>query len=114
MIKTALNIVSGAVQRLGDAVGLFESTRQEIGKTAKTGVNTVLKGLELVNRDEFESQTELLTQICDRLQIIQQRLDALDGGESMPPLGVNDDSETTDDEVAEEDEESDTSEKTDG
>ena len=54
---------------------IVATTHEEIKRTAEVGIGTVLKRLNIVSREEFVAQSELLAQMCKRVQEMQEQLD---------------------------------------
>ena len=56
----------------------LKSTRAEIRKTMRAGVESLLQRLDVVTREEFDAQAKLLARSRQRLDELQARLDALE------------------------------------
>ncbi len=56
----------------------MHETRAEVRKTAKAGIESLLQRLDVVTREEFDVQAKLLAKTYQRLQALQERLDALE------------------------------------
>ena len=57
------------------------STRDEIHKTVRACVESLLQRLDVVTREEFDVQSRLLAKTRERLNELQKRLDALERGQ---------------------------------
>lgn len=55
----------------------LQSTREEIHKTVRAGVESLLQRLDVVTREEFDVQSRLLAKTRERLNELQERLDSL-------------------------------------
>ena len=60
----------------------MHSTRDEIHKTVRAGVESMLQRLDVVTREEFDVQARLLTKTHERLNELQKRLDTLERGDN--------------------------------
>ncbi len=76
MINIDWDKINDLVRKV-DVEDILKTSRKEIKKTAESGIDTVLKRLNIVSREEFSAQSELLVQMCDRVQEIQKRLDTI-------------------------------------
>lgn len=56
----------------------MHETRAEARKTIKAGIESLLQRLDVVTREEFDVQAKLLAKTRQRLQVLQERLDALE------------------------------------
>ncbi len=56
----------------------LQSTRAEIRKTMRAGIESLLQRLDVVTREEFDAQAKLLARSRQRLDALQARLDALE------------------------------------
>ena len=56
----------------------LHSTREEIHKTVRACVESLLQRLDVVTREEFDVQSKLLAKTRERLGELQNRLDALE------------------------------------
>ena len=56
----------------------LKSTRAEIRKTMRAGIESLLQRLDVVTREEFDAQAKLLARSRQRLDELQARLDALE------------------------------------
>ena len=56
----------------------LHSTREEIHKTVRACVESLLQRLDVVTREEFDVQAKLLAKTRERLGELQERLDALE------------------------------------
>ena len=64
------------------------STREEIHKTVRACVESLLQRLDVVTREEFDVQSKLLAKTRERLSELQKRLDALEHGQDPEdPVG---------------------------
>lgn len=66
-------------KRLGDLLPESASQMQsEIEKNMKAGLQGVVQKMDLVTRDEYEVQREILTRTRDKLDMLEQRLSELE------------------------------------
>ena len=56
----------------------LKSTRAEMHKTLKAGIESLLQRLDLVTREEFDVQSQLLARTRQRLNELQARLDEME------------------------------------
>ena len=56
----------------------LHSTREEIHKTVRACVESLLQRLDVVTREEFDVQAKLLAKTRERLEELQKRLDTLE------------------------------------
>lgn len=56
----------------------LQSTRAELRKTMRAGIESLLQRLDVVTREEFDAQAKLLARSRQRLDELQARLDALE------------------------------------
>lgn len=55
----------------------LHSTREEVRKTLKAGIESLLQRLDVVTREEFDVQSRLLAKAHERLNELQKRVDSL-------------------------------------
>ena len=56
----------------------LHATREEIHKTVRACVESLLQRLDVVTREEFDVQSKLLAKTRERLGKLQERLDVLE------------------------------------
>lgn len=66
-------------KRLGDLLPESASQMQsEIEKNVKAGLQGVVQKMDLVTREEYEVQREILTRTREKLELLEQRLTELE------------------------------------
>ncbi len=66
-------------KRLGDLLPESASQMQsEIEKNMKAGLQGVVQKMDLVTREEYEVQREILARTREKLELLEQRLAALE------------------------------------
>ena len=66
-------------KRLGDLLPESASQMQsEIEKNMKAGLQGVVQKMDLVTREEYEVQREILTRTREKLELLEQRLAELE------------------------------------
>ena len=68
--------VSDVLRQLGDLLG-DPGLKDEAGKNAKTLVQSALARLDMVSREEFDAQAEVLAKTRARVEELEAELDAL-------------------------------------
>jgi len=56
--------------------------QQEVEKNARVALQSAFNRMELVTRDEFDAQAKVLARTRERLEALEQRLAALEGGDA--------------------------------
>ncbi|WP_415032984.1 accessory factor UbiK family protein [Azonexus sp.] len=64
---------------------LANSPARDIEKNAKAMVNGLIGKLDVVTREEFDIQVELLRRAYERLEILEARIRALEEARATPP-----------------------------
>ncbi len=64
------------VQQLGGLLG-ESGLKGEVDRTLRAMVQSALSKLDMVNRDEFDSQAEILARTRARVEQLEQELEAL-------------------------------------
>ena len=64
------------VQQLGGLLG-ESGLKGEVDRTLRTLVQSALSKLDMVNRDEFDNQAELLARTRARVEQLEQELESL-------------------------------------
>ncbi|PWG61012.1 ubiquinone biosynthesis accessory factor UbiK [Spiribacter halobius] len=54
--------------------------QQEVEKNTRVALQSAFNRMELVTRDEFDAQTKVLARTRERLEALEQRIAALEGG----------------------------------
>ena len=60
----------------------LKSAHADLRKTLMAGIESLLQRMNLVTREEFDVQAQLLARTRERLADLQKRLDALEGDAS--------------------------------
>ena len=60
----------------------LRKTKEEVGRNVRTALNSAFNRMNLVTREEFEIQSELLSRTRALVDELQQRLDQLEGKDS--------------------------------
>lgn len=68
---------------------LAASPARDIEKNAKAALNAVLGRLDLVTREEFEVQTQVLLRTREKLSALEARVDALEKAAQAPATGID-------------------------
>ncbi|MBN8766242.1 MAG: phosphoheptose isomerase [Thiobacillus sp. SCN 64-317] len=68
--------IDDLVNKLGEA--LKQSPARDFEQNLKAGVTSMLGKLDMVNREEFDVQTEVLTRTQEKLAQLETRLAALE------------------------------------
>lgn len=67
-------------KKLSDAVpGRVKTAKDEMGKQFKQVLQTQLGKLDLVSRDEFDTQTQVLLRTRQKLEELEKKLSELEG-----------------------------------
>ncbi|MGE4530923.1 MAG: accessory factor UbiK family protein [Acidithiobacillus sp.] len=61
----------------GDAFARLGTVKEDVDKQARAMLSNALDRLDLVTRDEFDVQQELLSRLAARVALLETRLDAL-------------------------------------
>ncbi|MFA7496426.1 MAG: accessory factor UbiK family protein [Acidithiobacillus sp.] len=61
----------------GDAFARLGTVKEDVDKQARAMLSNTLDRLDLVTRDEFDVQQELLSRLAARVALLETRLDAL-------------------------------------
>lgn len=64
------------MQQVSELIG-GESIRDEVDKSVRTLAQAALARLDMVNREEFDAQAELLQRTRERVKELESQLDAL-------------------------------------
>ncbi len=54
--------------------------QQEVEKNARVALQSAFNRMELVTREEFDAQAKVLARTRERLEQLQERIEALEGG----------------------------------
>jgi BMFP domain-containing protein YqiC len=68
--------IGDVVQQFGALLG-DTGLKGEVDRTLRTMVQSALSRLDMVSRDEFDSQAEILARTRARVEELEQQLDAL-------------------------------------
>ncbi len=61
----------------GDAFARLGTVKEDVDKQARAILSNALDRLDLVTRDEFDVQQELVSRLATRIAALEARLDAL-------------------------------------
>ncbi|WP_414039881.1 accessory factor UbiK family protein [Acidithiobacillus sp. M4-SHS-6] len=61
----------------GDAIARLGTVKEDVDKQARAILSNTLDRLDLVTRDEFDVQQELLSRLAARIAALEARLDAM-------------------------------------
>ena len=67
---------------IGDAVARFGSVKEDLDKQLKTIISNALDRLDLVTREEFDIQSQVLARTREKLKALEARVDALEKARS--------------------------------
>ncbi len=62
----------------------LKQTKSELDKTIRQAVMNAFQKMELVTRDEFDIQTQVLARTHAKLEALEQRVGALESTKSAP------------------------------
>ncbi|MDD2748042.1 MAG: accessory factor UbiK family protein [Acidithiobacillus ferrooxidans] len=62
---------------IGDTIARLGTVKEDVDKQARALLANALDRLDLVTRDEFDVQRELLSRLAARVAALEDRLDAL-------------------------------------
>ncbi|MBU2808808.1 accessory factor UbiK family protein [Acidithiobacillus ferrooxidans F221] len=62
---------------IGDTIARLGTVKEDVDKQARAMLANALDRLDLVTRDEFDVQRELLSRLASRVAALETRLDAL-------------------------------------
>ncbi|MFA5730641.1 MAG: accessory factor UbiK family protein [Acidithiobacillus sp.] len=62
---------------IGDTIARLGTVKEDVDKQARALLANALDRLDLVTRDEFDVQRELLSRLATRVAALEDRLDAL-------------------------------------
>lgn len=62
---------------IGDTIARLGTVKEDVDKQARAMLSNALDRLDLVTRDEFDVQQELLSRLAARVAVLEDRLDAL-------------------------------------
>ena len=62
---------------IGDTIARLGTVKEDVDKQARAMLANTLDRLDLVTRDEFDVQRELLSRLATRVAALEDRLDAL-------------------------------------
>ena len=62
---------------IGDTIARLGTVKEDVDKQARAMLANTLDRLDLVTRDEFDVQRELLSRLASRVAALEARLDAL-------------------------------------
>ncbi|MHB0874141.1 MAG: accessory factor UbiK family protein [Acidithiobacillus ferrooxidans] len=62
---------------IGDTIARLGTVKEDVDKQARALLANALDRLDLVTRDEFDVQRELLSRLAARVAALEARLDAL-------------------------------------
>ncbi|MBO9481987.1 accessory factor UbiK family protein [Salinisphaera sp. G21_0] len=71
-------------------------TREDIEKNIKALVGSALSKLELVTRDEFDTQIAVLKHTRERLEALEKEMEAFKAEQEVPEDSSNDDQHSAD------------------
>ena len=61
----------------GDTLARLGTVKEDMDKKARAMLSNALDRLDLVTRDEFDVQQDLLSRLAARVAVLEERLDAL-------------------------------------
>ena len=61
----------------GDTLARLGTVKEDVDKQARAMLSNALDRLDLVTRDEFDVQQDLLSRLAARVAVLEERLDAL-------------------------------------
>ncbi|OCB02593.1 hypothetical protein BBC27_12275 [Acidithiobacillus ferrivorans] len=62
---------------IGDTIARLGTVKEDVDKQARAMLSNALDRLDLVTRDEFDVQQELLSRLAARVAVLENRVDAL-------------------------------------
>ena len=62
---------------IGDTIARLGTVKEDVDKQARAMLSNALDRLDLVTRDEFDVQQELLSRLAARVAALENRVDAL-------------------------------------
>ncbi|CDQ11952.1 conserved protein of unknown function [Acidithiobacillus ferrivorans] len=62
---------------IGDTIARLGTVKEDVDKQARAMLSNALDRLDLVTRDEFDVQQELLSRLAARVAVLEDRVDAL-------------------------------------
>ena len=62
---------------IGDTIARLGTVKEDVDKQARAMLSNTLDRLDLVTRDEFDVQQELLSRLAARVAMLEDRVDAL-------------------------------------
>ncbi|MDA8114731.1 MAG: accessory factor UbiK family protein [Acidithiobacillus sp.] len=62
---------------IGDTIARLGTVKEDVDKQARAMLSNTLDRLDLVTRDEFDVQQELLSRLAARVAVLEDRVDAL-------------------------------------
>ena len=62
---------------IGDTIARLGTVKEDVDKQARAMLANTLDRLDLVTRDEFDVQRELLSRLAARVAVLEDRVDAL-------------------------------------
>ncbi|MCK9189104.1 accessory factor UbiK family protein [Acidithiobacillus sp.] len=62
---------------IGDTIARLGTVKEDVDKQARAMLSNALDRLDLVTRDEFDVQHELLSRLAARVAVLEDRVDAL-------------------------------------
>lgn len=62
---------------IGDTIARLGTVKEDVDKQARAMLSNALDRLDLVTRDEFDVQQELLSRLAARVAMLEDRVDAL-------------------------------------
>ena len=68
--------IGDVIQQVNDLVG-SSSLREEVDKNARALAQSALSRLDVVSREEFDAQAELLAKLQKRVKALEAELEAL-------------------------------------
>ncbi|MBU2849400.1 accessory factor UbiK family protein [Acidithiobacillus ferriphilus] len=61
---------------IGDTIARLGTVKEDVDKQARAMLSNALDRLDLVTRDEFDVQQELLSRLAARVAVLEDRVDA--------------------------------------
>jgi BMFP domain-containing protein YqiC len=62
---------------IGDTIARLGTVKEDVDKQARAMLSNALDRLDLVTRDEFDVQQELLSRLAARVAMLEDRVDTL-------------------------------------
>ncbi|AEM48523.1 MAG: accessory factor UbiK family protein [Acidithiobacillus ferrivorans] len=62
---------------IGDTIARLGTVKEDVDKQARAMLSNALDRLDLVTRDEFDVQQDLLSRLAARVAVLENRVDAL-------------------------------------